>query len=387
MSGESSLYNKENRRENAQSRDPNPKHLPRYDRPSLERKSVAPDYEILNEQLITENGQEKRIVSKAMWGESLRKATEAELYEQPPSPKEIVARGQPLPNYEDTKVAVRPTGSVTFFGASTNRGSERSYNEDRVSVILNIIKPESRKDETWPHCSFFGVYDGHGGTACADFLRDNLHQFVVRQKAFPFDPREAIRRGFLEAETAFLQLCEKNSEVSGSCAIVLMVIGQDCYIANVGDSRALLSCYGGESIVNLSRDHKPTDSKEQKRILEAQGKVFLTYCETLDDFGDIEAKLPRLGGNPRVLISMPEITSFRIDRGHETILLGCDGIFDCLRSEQVVRTYLQATGGSPEEMIKGGLEDVLRAAMNMGSQDNLTIVAVGLRPEPPAMMR
>ena len=52
----------------------------------------------------------------------------------------------------------------------------RNYNEDRVSIILNILKPKNyKKDEEWPTCSFFAVYDGHGGTECADFLRDNLH--------------------------------------------------------------------------------------------------------------------------------------------------------------------------------------------------------------------
>ena len=27
--------------------------------------------------------------------------------------------------------------------------------------------------------SIFGVFDGHGGAACADYLRDNLHNYVV----------------------------------------------------------------------------------------------------------------------------------------------------------------------------------------------------------------
>jgi protein phosphatase PTC2/3 len=27
----------------------------------------------------------------------------------------------------------------------------------------------------WPKCSFFAIYDGHGGSACADFLKDSLH--------------------------------------------------------------------------------------------------------------------------------------------------------------------------------------------------------------------
>jgi serine/threonine protein phosphatase PrpC len=38
--------------------------------------------------------------------------------------------------------------------------------------------PEKAHVENWPKCAFFGVFDGHGGASCADFLRDNLHQFV-----------------------------------------------------------------------------------------------------------------------------------------------------------------------------------------------------------------
>jgi serine/threonine protein phosphatase PrpC len=34
------------------------------------------------------------------------------------------------------------------------------------------------------------------------------------------------------------------------------------YIANVGDSRALMSVDGGNYIVELSRDHKPNDDLE-----------------------------------------------------------------------------------------------------------------------------
>jgi protein phosphatase 2C family protein 2/3 len=54
----------------------------------------------------------------------------------------------------------------------------RDYNEDRVSIIYNIAKPQSYKGDDWPKCSFFGLYDGHGGSRCADYLRDNLHKFV-----------------------------------------------------------------------------------------------------------------------------------------------------------------------------------------------------------------
>ncbi len=56
----------------------------------------------------------------------------------------------------------------------------RNYNEDRVSIILNILRPENKKEVVdWPECSFFAIYDGHGGEKCAEFLRDNLHKMVT----------------------------------------------------------------------------------------------------------------------------------------------------------------------------------------------------------------
>jgi len=85
----------------------------------------------------------------------------------------------PMPNHEPTKCSVKRNGVVKAYAANTNQGIVRNYNEDRVSIILNIMKPASRVNEEWPKCSFFGVYDGHGGVACADFLRDNLHQYVM----------------------------------------------------------------------------------------------------------------------------------------------------------------------------------------------------------------
>ena len=63
-------------------------------------------------------------------------------------------------------------------------------------------------------------------------------------------------------------------ERSGSCAIVVLVVGDACFVANVGDSRAVMSGDNGKKVYTLSRDHKPSDEEERTRIVAAGGKVY-----------------------------------------------------------------------------------------------------------------
>ena len=145
---------------------------------------------------------------------------------------------------------------------------------------MNIVKPSSYTGAFWPKCSFFAVYDGHGGAQCADFLRDNLHHYIIKNPNFPKKPKEAIEEGFEAAEKEFISNYSLNSskseiiDKSGSCALITLIIEDICYMANVGDSRAVISKNGGSNFNALTVDHKPNDENESKRINENGGKVY-----------------------------------------------------------------------------------------------------------------
>jgi protein phosphatase 2C family protein 2/3 len=278
----------------------------------------------------------------------------------------------------------------------------RDYNEDRVSIILNINKPIDRQSEIWPKCSFFAVYDGHGGSACADFLRDNLHQFVTRSLAFPYDPEMALFEGFAIAEKTFQDYAKSLSppETSGSCAVVLLVVDQICFVANLGDSRAIMSGEKGKKVYCLSKDHKPSEVNEKNRVESAGGRVYITTLQVADEklqgpsrilpgrlsvsrsFGDIEAKCIEFGGNPNVLLSVPEIKTFKIHPEYDFILLASDGIFDKLSNREAVTKVTEKLKEQPladlHRQCEIGVEAVMTAALVKKTKDNITVVMIGL---------
>jgi protein phosphatase 2C family protein 2/3 len=68
----------------------------------------------------------------------------------------------------------------------------------------------------------------------------------------------------------------KPHDRSGSCAIIVLCVEKECFIANVGDSRAIMSADHGKKLFLLSRDHRPNEEYEQNRIHANGGQVYQT---------------------------------------------------------------------------------------------------------------
>ena len=71
-----------------------------------------------------------------------------------------------------------------------------------------------------PDLAFFGVYDGHGGTGVANYLKDHLHEFILSQQEYKeHDMEEAILKAFLQVGKKNCT-CETHFRI-GKCSVVV----------------------------------------------------------------------------------------------------------------------------------------------------------------------
>ena len=83
-----------------------------------------------------------------------------------------------------------------------------------------------------------------------------------------------------------------------------------------------------------------------------------------------------------MVISEPEINIIQIDAESDFIILGSDGIFDKLTSEEVAETFWksarQTKNVNIHEISCEGIESILMESFNRQSIDNLTLIVIGL---------
>ena len=148
------------------------------------------------------------------------------------------------------------------------------------------------------------------------------------------------------------------------------------YSANVGDSR--VSLISPEHIIRLSYDHRTTDEKEKKRILESgleiiddriNGTLMLTRI-----FGNYEYKNEEDENDNKGLICEPFISKINIDLNIENqyLILASDGIWDTI-SEEDIQKIIQNNYDTQQIC-----SITIKRCLRNEAWDNLSIFAVKL---------
>jgi serine/threonine protein phosphatase PrpC len=186
----------------------------------------------------------------------------------------------PYSKYEQAEYSHQPFYNICGYAFNSYNGKVRGYNEDRTKTIVDYRKPINVNGKTiTPRVSYFGVFDGHGGEGCSNFLNNQFDSLLFNSKYFPAYPIQAVKEAFMNAENIFMQKAiDKNRnqlvDKSGSCACVMLIINNILYAINLGDSRALLSSDSGQNLRQITRDHKPNDPIEKARIEKSGAQVY-----------------------------------------------------------------------------------------------------------------
>ncbi|CAN0901514.1 Protein phosphatase 2C and cyclic nucleotide-binding/kinase domain-containing protein [Linum grandiflorum] len=215
--------------------------------------------------------------------------------------------------------------------------------------------------------NFFGVFDGHGefGAQCSQFVKKRLCENLLRNGKFRVDAVEACHSAFL-ATNSQLHAESLDDSMSGTTAITVLVRGRTIYVANTGDSRAVIAEKKGKELVavDLSIDQTPFRADELERVKLCGARVMtLDQIEGLKNpevqcWGTEEADdgdPPRLwvpnGMYPGTaftrsigdsiaetigVVANPEIVVLELSAEHPFFVLASDGVFEFLSSQAVV---------------------------------------------------
>ena len=96
--------------------------------------------------------------------------------------------------------------------------------------------------------------------------------FLSFQHNYTEQPQLALTEGFKDLDHHWLEMAALNGWDDGSTAVSVLIVNRTIYVANVGDSRAVLCTQGGRAI-DMSADHKPARDDEKARIEKLGGRV------------------------------------------------------------------------------------------------------------------
>ena len=124
----------------------------------------------------------------------------------------------------------------------------------------------------------------------------------------------------------------------GTTANIMLIKNGIIYIANVGDSLSVM--YKNKKAYNLNREHQTIieseKEKEKKSGAQIVGYRINGMLNLTRAIGDLKFKSnSNLKRHEQSVISLPEITKIEDTDGIDFIIMGCDGVWDCVKRQLV----------------------------------------------------
>lgn len=282
-------------------------------------------------------------------------------------------------------------------GYVADRQGEREDMQDSHVIMDDFTKSMTNLHPSIHRLCVYAVFDGHGGVRASRFATQHLHN-NLRDK-FPKgdvaqtekEIKKVLIDVFKKTDEDFLREAKKKKPTwkDGSTAVVVLGINDTLYIANLGDSKAILCRYkeseGKHVGIPLSVDHSPSVYEERMRIQKAGGFVkegrVMGQLEVARSLGDGPYKA-------HGVTCVPDIKRCQLTDNDRFLMIACDGLWKKYSAEESIK---EALGVLEDKNLKGSdrrsTQDVrydascsrlASSAVLRLSGDNVTVMLVAI---------
>ncbi|KAI5004801.1 hypothetical protein ZWY2020_032044 [Hordeum vulgare] len=242
-----------------------------------------------------------------------------------------------------------------------------------VSVMQanHLLEDQSCVESASPLGTVIGVFDGHGGPEAARFACDHLLPKLQEAVSGRHDvTADAIRKAFMAMEEGFIALVSSLWETKpslatiGTCCLVGIVHQGTLFVANLGDSRAVLGKVGHNGRIiaeQLSSEHNVNYEGVRKELMaqhpddpqivvfkhdvwrvrgiiqvsRSLGDAYLKHQQFNREPLPARFRLPEPFSQP-LLSASPSIISRSLQPSDHFIIFASDGLWEFLSNQEAV---------------------------------------------------
>lgn len=213
----------------------------------------------------------------------------------------------------------------------------------------------------------FAIYDGHLGDTVPSYLQKHLFSNILKEGEFWTDPNRSISKAYERTDQAILSHNPDLGRGGSTAVTAILINGQKLWVANVGDSRAVLSQKG--QAIQMSIDHEP--NTERGSIENRGGFVSNMPGDVARVNGQLAVS--RAFGDKNLknhLRSDPDVTNADIDADTDILILASDGLWKVMSNQEAVDVAIKIR--DPQKAAK----QLAVEALKRESKDDISCIVV-----------
>ena len=284
-----------------------------------------------------------------------------------------------------------------FYGFSAfTFKNEQKKNNDKLSIFINkkVLSNSHNKNEKIS-VNYFGMHLGVNGDTISSFLKDNLHKQIFMNDTLYQNAIETIFTSFEYIENESLK---KKPFVStcGSSSLVLMSLNDKIMIANVGNSKCILSTNHSFQIYSFTHQHSPNNSREMERLdkynvvfkkdMKSKGKKYMILPTNIHSSRIIGCSNSKTNSSflKGGVIACPEIFEITSDENSKLdfLILANDQIsYSFTNKEIILFSYISIKESLENKLSYGKMLDnivstIAKESVGKGIKGNISLIII-----------